>query len=487
MKMKYLNTKILLLGIIVISMFSCDDYLDINDDPNKAVDIDPGYLFGYATMSYSGNRLSGDTYMPIALANQTISSGGSFGWGYGADRYNISPYSTGNTWRMIFSTAGNNLKQAISRAEMNTPVNNNAAAQAKILLASVVLDGTMIYGDIPFSEAWDPAISHPKFDTQEEVLNGLISLLDEALDQIDESSLLKIADNDIFFNGDLTKWKRFANSLKFKIAMIMVDKDPSKATLIGDLLSGGEMISSVNDNVLVPYYNESNQENPKFKLLKQHNSGINNWFFANTSVFDLMSTLNDPRIPVYFDEGEDAAEGVYTPVLSATEADKYSSVISLYLYRADAPDVIFSYQEQLLLEAEAYARGLGVAQDLNRANDLFASGVEASMAFYEVPTADISNFLNNDLPNLTSVSQVEAVKQIHIQQYIDLMDRSIEAWVQFRRSGPEGSEVPNLQVPNGAQLGGLFRRYIYPDDELSSNKNAPASQSKFYEKQWFDN
>ncbi len=60
-------------------------------------------------------------------------------------------------------------------------------------------------------------------------MNGAIALLDEALAQFDETSEFKISDYDLFFGGDIAKWKRVANSLKLRILMTMVDKDPSKA------------------------------------------------------------------------------------------------------------------------------------------------------------------------------------------------------------------------------------------------------------------
>ena len=44
-----------------------------------------------------------------------------------------------------------------------------------------VYETTMIYGDVPFSEAWKKEIKYPKFDDQKDVLNGVIDMLDQAL------------------------------------------------------------------------------------------------------------------------------------------------------------------------------------------------------------------------------------------------------------------------------------------------------------------
>lgn len=66
------------------------------------------------------------------------------------------------------------------------------------------------------------------------------------------------------------------------------------------------------------------------------------------------------------------------------EENLLSSVVSNYLFRRDAPELIYSCQEQLLLEAEAYARGLGVAQNLSKANELYLKGIREACAFMEL-------------------------------------------------------------------------------------------------------
>jgi len=73
-----------------------------------------------------------------------------------------------------------------------------------------------------------------------------------------------------------------------------------------------------------------------------------------------------------------------------------------------------------------------------------------------------------------------------LQQWIDFMDRPIEAFTQWRRSGPDGSEVPTLTVPVGATAGPLIRRYIYSVDESNANPNLPKPTPVYSAKQWFD-
>lgn len=477
--------KIFIVPIILMLLTACESWLDVNTSPNSATVANPDDLFAYASVDFGSNRSAGDNYLPIGFMNQSIATGGSYGWGYAEDRYDISPYSLGNTWKTYFSTASNNLKLAIREAEKSEPVKNNTAAQAKILLCEIVYECTMVFGDVPYFQAWNEDYAYPEFDAQEDILRDLLVQLDSAIMQIDPGDPVKIIDSDLFYGGDLSRWIKFANSVKLRIMMTMYDRDPSLAADIAALLNE-DLISSPEDNFMFPYFDTPDNENPKYKILDKYASGQNLWFFANANVFDFMEMYNDPRIPVYFDEGDEAAPGEYHAVESATEADATTSKISLYLYRATAPEVVFSYSEMLFFQAEIYARGIGVTQDLSMANDLYRQAVEEACRFYEVPENEITDFLDNDLPDISTMSAEDALYEIHVQHWIDLMDRSLDGWVQSRRSGPEGSEVPNLKLPSGAPAGGIARRWLYPDDELTGNINAPTDLPQIYENTWFD-
>lgn len=472
---------------LIISMFvtSCETWLDVNTSPNKSTTAAPDDLFAYAAVSYAANRAGGDSYMPIGFMNQSLATGGSFGWGYAEDRYDISPYSTGNTWKMYYSTSGNNLQLAIDIAEGADPAQNNVAAQSRILLAELIYECTMIFGDMPYSQAWNSEYAYPVFDSQEDILKGLIADIDTALAQIDAADPIRIIESDPFYQGDMDRWIRLAHSLKLRIYMTMVDKDPSVAGDIAALLDEDLMVSAA-DNFSFPFYDTPENENVKFKLFDKYANGSNIWIFANKNVFDFMEAYDDPRIPVYFDEGPEAAEGEYKAVETATEADATTSTISMYLYRPDAPELIYSYSELLFFLAEIHARGIGVSVDLEKAGGYFEQAVEEAMLFYEVPQADIDNFLDNDLPDISGMTAEDALYEIHLQHWIDLMDRPLEGWVQSRRSGDEGEEVPSLKLPNGAPAGGIMRRWPYPDDELTGNLNAPQELPEIYEKLWFD-
>jgi hypothetical protein len=475
---------------VVLALPSCKKYLDINTNPNAATTLDPKLLFSYAVVSYVNLRTSGDLQIPTALAGQTMSDGfanptGWSGGGVGEQQYTIDPLIYGNPWRAYYTSVGNNLKQAIKIAESASPRNNNAAAQCKVIMAIVYYELATLYGDVPYTEAFNSEIPYPKFDPQQTVLNGVIATLDEAIAQFEPASTVKISDYDLFYKGDITKWIKVAKSLKLRTLMTMVDKDPTKAAAIGAMMTAGGMVSSAADNFFVPFQNIQGKWNPKYDIANRYNGNLN-FFFASKYVTDYMDPMNDPRLPKYFDKPSTATN--YVGVQPGADGfDNINPRISVTLHRADEPETIFNYQEQLFYEAEIYARGLGVTQNTVTANTLLKAAVNASAKFYGVTAATADGF-SAGLPDYVAATGTGSVLyNIHYQHWVDKMDRGLDALTQWRRSGPEGSEVPALTIPIGAPPNGLFRRYEYPiSNEINQNPNAPKVTIKYYEKTWFD-
>ena len=122
---------------------------------------------------------------------------------------------------------------------------------------------TDIYGDHPYSEASNPEVSQPVFDTQKDIYKGVIAELDQAISIIGNSDstgsgVELLAENDVIFNGDMQKWKQLANSLKLRLALRAhgaPGEDFSAAT-ISDAIASGVL---ANDNALFERDQEINQ------------------------------------------------------------------------------------------------------------------------------------------------------------------------------------------------------------------------------------
>lgn len=472
--MKNIAKLFMAVGICFTSL-SCEDFLDINDNPNVATAPDPNLLFVSEILGMSNNRTS-EIWIPIGVSAQVIASGGNTGWGPDEDQYNISIFSTGNTWRELYTNVIKNATLSIEAASQQDPVNNNTIAQHKIVQAIAFWELTSIFGDIPFSEALKTEIITPKFDPQDEVLQGILDLLNEAIGLIDVDSPFKITEEDLYYKGDMASWEKLANSLKLRVLMMMVDGMPAKSTEIATLINADAGISSNTENALFPYFNQAGNYNPMFNLFYTYNGGVNNWLFAINHTTNLLKGKNDPRLTVFFDPGPDATE-IHSVAPGANADVDNDAVIGSFFLQPDSKDPIFTYAEQLLLEAEAHARGfVGTRAD---ADAKLRAGVAASMAYYGVDADEAEDFVDA-LPDLTGLTQNEAIKVIAEQQWLDLFNRSLEAWNQWRRT-----EIPALTPAPGTLVPGMIRRWPYPPLEVASNPLTPA-QKPLDNKMWFD-
>ncbi len=484
--------KLLLISFtILVFASSCEDYLDINVDPNAATAADPDLLIPAILSGISATRVI-EANPGQSFYVQNWISNGSAGVFLNPERYTISPFTTGNTWNAAYLNGNSNLQLAIDDALSSDPQKANIAAQGEILKAFNYYNLTTLFEDIPYTQALKPIeFPQPEFDSQETVLRGILTDIDRAVALIDPASELTGAtDGDLLYKGNMELWRKFAKSLKFKALILLYQKDASVASQIEQLINEGDLILTVGDEAEFKYFNLVTNANNRWKLYNQF-GGINaaglitsasSFIFAGAPLVDIMNDLNDPRLPVYFTEGADAAPGQFVggePGV-AGQSDLIAFV-SRNQIRMDYPDRFVSSGEINLLIAEFYAKN----GDFELADDYFRAGVGASMAYFNgkpgaIPAADQAAYLAS-LPELSSLSAAGAVEVVQIQQYIDLNERGAEAWTNWRRT-----KVPALELPEQATLSSIIRRWPYPPSEVNTNPKTPTSKP-LDTPMWFEN
>lgn len=482
----------------ILFFVSCDDYLDVNTDPNRATTADPGPLFTGIITQYSTNRVI-DLGPALSTASQGWSGGGSLGAGVFTrpENYIFSVFTTGNTWRTYYRNMQKNLALAIQGSQDIGDA--NAEAQCRIMSAYAFYSATVLWGDVPYSQAVDvdfsvPEITNqnPAFDPQQEVLRGVASDLNAAIALIDGPQSNAIGANDLVYGGNMDLWRKFAKSLLFRTYMTMVDADPSVAGEINKLISEGDMISSSAENAAFPFFDQAGNRNPFWGTLDAFAGGSNFFYFAGEKMVDIMTENSDPRLNVYFtpypaggspEDVTGAPPGVtnigFTPWVLSTSTSDPSALV-----RPDAADVWFSYSEQSLLEAEAIIRGLadgGAAEaDTRLRNGIFASMTVAGVTGTEDDETPIEDYIAS-IPDLSTISEAEAREIIANELFIDCIIRPLESFTHQRRS-----DLPALELPAQAQTTNLIGRLPYPPDELSANDNAPEVLPDVDDKMWFD-
>ncbi|MEM6830239.1 MAG: SusD/RagB family nutrient-binding outer membrane lipoprotein [Bacteroidota bacterium] len=479
------NIRVYLLSLLVLVLGSCSEsYLDVNNDPNSSLEAQPGPIFTQVIVGYSTNRVI-DIGPSVSTAAQLWSGGGSLGAGVftNPEQYNFSIFATGNTWRTYYRDSYKDLILAANGAR--EAGQTNSVVQCDIFRALVLYSATVLWEDVPFSEAVNvdfdaPAIVslNPNFDDQSEVLQGVIDILDGAVALIDDSPT-SFTSQDLIYGGNMESWRRFAKSLKFRTLMTLVDAEPARSTEIAAMMAENDMINASSLNAVFPFFPTPGNRNPFWETLNSFASARNLFYFAGEAMVNLMASRNDPRISTYFQPypfGGSAASATGAPpglqnfptnpwVLSTAPVGTNGE---FELVRPDAGDVLFSYQEQLFLEAEAIARGLA-SGDLSAADSKLRDGITTAMNQNGISQDAITAYLDSEIPPLASLSQEEARVVIAEQEWIDCIIRPLEGWTTWRRT-----EVPALSLPDGAATTSILRRLPYPPDELAANTNAPA-------------
>ena len=180
---------------------------------------------------------------------------------------------------------------------------------------SVIAD---IYGDVPYSEAgkgYIDGITTPRYDTQESIYNSFFTELKSAAMQMDASKD-KIT-GDVIFKGDITKWIKFANSLRLRFAMRISDVAPEKAQIEFEdaLAAAGGILDNYTDDALIAYIDKafsfgqeaySDYRGNSMSQMLFGNDPANNPSYICSTFFNELNTTGDPRTfritRFYYDE-----------------------------------------------------------------------------------------------------------------------------------------------------------------------------------------
>jgi hypothetical protein len=320
-------------------------------------------------------------------------------------------------------------------------------------------------------------IVQPKFDDAKTVYDALIARLDAAISNLNTSA--KSFDGaDLLFGGDVTAWKKFANSFKLRMGILIADSDPAKSKTVIESAAPGAFKSN-DDNADFPFLSAPPNTNPVWVNLVQ--SGRKDFVAANTLV-NAMKALNDPRIPLYFTK--DAAGGYTGGIYGDNNNYATFSKPSETIQEPDFPGLIMSYSEVEFILAEAVERGMNVG---GTAKDHYDKAITASITEWGGSAAEATAYLAQ--PSVAYATATGTYKQkIGTQKWISLFEHGLEAWTDWRRL-----DYPHLVAPPSA-LSVIPLRYFYPVSEQNLNganvatavAKLPGGKDVVGVKLWFD-
>ncbi|RPE12464.1 SusD/RagB family nutrient-binding outer membrane lipoprotein [Chitinophaga lutea] len=424
-----------------VGLVSCSDkkFAEINTDPNRPVDVPTTTILSVAQKLVLDNaRGSAGNFRGSMLFAQYFSQNQ-----YTTEsRYDLPRSNSDTYWDNAYK-ALNNLEQIIrlntdpatkTRVTANVGPNENQIAIARILKTYAFLSLTDAFGNIPYNSYGNPDpdfqalkvnpdVVKPKYASQEKIYTDLLKELKEAAAQIDVSAVT-FGNYDGIYKGKPDLWKKFANSLRLRIAIRVRAKLPQLAeTHIQEAIAGG-LIGSNAENAALKYEAKAPNEAPLYRNTVTENRRD---FSVSHILINVLKgtagpfTAPDPRLRIYArpnSRGEYAGQpyGLHPSVASILKAEDIS-LPGTVVNAADYSEVLMEYAEVSFLLSEY--------KNWDQAE--YIKGVRASLQKWGVDAA-AENVYVAALP-------VASQETVLSQKYLALYMQGNEAWADIRRTG----------------------------------------------------
>ncbi|HEX9216671.1 MAG TPA: SusD/RagB family nutrient-binding outer membrane lipoprotein [Gemmatimonadales bacterium] len=470
--------KILSVFAALAAITACSDLTSINQNPNGPVDVPPpsilpnviqtvvGGVNGVNSLNIRGGGLWVQYYSEIQYRDEDkylVRSGTSGGWGF-------------------YNGALEDIRRMIIKGEANkTP---NWSAVGRIMKSYVFSVMTDAMGNLPYSQALKgDTVLNPAYDTQQAIYNGMLADLAQANTDIDLApGAVGFSDGDLMYGGKMAKWKRFANSLRLRLAIHLSKADPTKAASEAAAAVAAGVFTSNADNAQLMYLGTSPNRNPIYNDAQ----GRDDYGMSKTFV-DSLTSFADPRLPV-FAQINPAGTG-YQGLPNGLNDGEGTPIVNISRFGAfwrstpNAPMYLLTYSEVLFLEAEAAERGW-IPGGSAAAATYYTNAITASLQQYGVAAADIATYLGQakvgyDAGGTTLGAHMN---QIMYQKWVSLFMQGMEAWTEVRRTGIP-SLIPGPRAVFGAgTAGSIPQRLPYDDNEAvlnAANLDAAVSAQGF--------
>ena len=456
-------------SITLILVIGCTKKFDsINVNPNAATIVPATNVLARGIINSAGVLFSErlDIYYTGSYAGQTA------GIGLGDYEYRVD--INNGMWSGMYN-AMTDLVNAAGLAKKEG--NNNLYAAALTLKAYDAQKTTDMWGSVPYSEAFhlqDSNILYPKYNDQATIYNAILAELKEAAD-IFKTGTGSIGVGDLIFKGDVTKWQKFCNSLRLRVAIRMSLVDPATAQsviseVLGDPASYPVMADN-SDNAYLWFPGVSPDIEYWYERLGSTTGLYTDQYRMNDVLISTLKANNDPRLPVYARLNNNGKYGGYrfgTNQSSDTlnNGNNASGIGARFANDPAGFSPFMNCSEVLFIEAEAYQRGMVTGN----AQTAYESGITLSCIENGIDPGSILTLLAQ--PEVAwNGGTTTNLQKIYLQKWVSLFKQEEEAWSEARRT-----DVPlmtNIAVSYQSSHNRPPFRLAYPDEEKSLNTNFP--------------
>lgn len=436
---------ILLITTMIVVSESCKKgFLEgVNDNPNSPSEVIPRVLLPGAqgNLAYAQG---GDMSRYTSIMTQYITGATRQFFAY--NQYTFSEEDFNNVWNNVYAATMSNFNSIIEINATGESAGGYDAYDgiARILMAYTIGMSTDVWGDIPYSQAFNGFENlTPAYDSQESVYASIQQLLDEGITilsgDLPDDDFEEPGTDDFIYNGDLNSWIGLAHALKARYYIHLTKIDANAASnALASINAGGAI-----DNALYPF--TSAGPNPAFQYIEQRDDIV-----YDGACLQQMTAKSDPRYSVYID-----VDGDYW----------YPGALGAFFAADNSPVMLMTEFERKFIEAEAKVR----TGDSGGGQTAFTEAIQASMDFYGIAAEDAATYI---AANGTLSGDMNAmIAQIIYEKWVANFLHP-ESWVDLRRTG-----TPVL-TPNAG--GTIPTRFIYPTNERLYNSNMPDQNSTMY-------
>lgn len=495
--MKNVLTKIIFSTGLAVMLVSCtDDFTELNTNP-LALDVGAleesqvlqGQAFAQAQyVSVNGLhwrfQISQNLFSDIWCQYYATTASG-----FDSDRYVQVGRWADLAWGSFYGQAAPQIKLVEDLSEANGNAVGNA--MAKILRVHSYQRITDYWGPVPYSAFGNQELAVP-YDTQESMYADFFTTLDEAVSQLGGGGS-SYAGSDRMYGGDATKWLKFANSLRLRMALRIKYVDPGKAKTEAEKAVAAGVILDNADNAFISV--DDTNRNPL--------ETITDWgeFRMSATMESILEGYNDPRISEYFapalDGDSDGDGSPYEGLLNgqtkvsletsknAGHSDLATTFIDVAKGGINPPIELMNAAELFFLRAEGALEGWAMG---GTAQSLYEDGIRASMtqktgadgAGIDAYIASVTTPVEfepgagavTDIPVAFGADPETQLEQIITQKWLAIYPNGWEAWAELRRTGyPKQyarieSENPDVGVSE------IMRRMVYVQSEFDTNGEA---------------
>lgn len=462
--MKSTSKNLFLLLCIALSLVNCTKIDDLQDDPNRALEVPPELL-----LTQLETRAFNTISLSAALATRQLV----YTDGVNSDQY--------YNWQRSGFGAYDDLKQVqqmILEAERTgLPAYRSLA---RFFNAYFIIDMTRIFGDIPYTEALQASEANfaPAYDEQKNIYLKVLDELKTASEELSENG--DDIRGDVIYNGDALLWRKLINSYYLRVLLSLShktgDTDLNIISRFREVVNNPQdfpLLTSEEDNGVLPFHNIEGNRYPLFR-----NNSLQTAYYMEKTFVDKLKTLKDPRLFAFAQRTPQAVD----QNLEVTDFDAYNglpgsapldenvdkagngeaSMINerYYTEPANEPGILISYAELQFILAEAASREW-ITQS---AEGFYTNGIIASMRFYGISESEIDIYLQNPDVASEDPSPEMILTQKHIAMFLNT---GWQMFFEHRRTG-----YPEFDISGGGVLnnGRIPKRWMYPAKELTQNQ-----------------